>query len=196
MSTTLFLSFIGYAIATAITPGPNNFLTLNTSSTYGFKKTLPLLMGIMCGIVSVLTITVIMSYSLVQILPQLTLVSKYLGSIYILWLAYHIYKTKPIQADQASKHPGFKQGYALQFVNVKILLYGITSISTFVLPYYSDFFSILLFALILVLISGLCLLVWAGAGVLLQDFYRKHFKIVNTVMAIVLLESIFSLFMK
>jgi cysteine/O-acetylserine efflux protein len=196
MSTTLFLSFIGYAIATAITPGPNNFLTLNTSSTYGFKKTIPLLIGIMGGIVSVLTITVIMSYSLAQALPQLTLVSKYLGSIYILWLAYHIYQSKPIQADQASKHPGFNQGYALQFVNVKILLYGITSISSFVLPYYTDLLTIALFALILVLISSVSLLIWAGAGVLLQNFYRKHFKIINTLMAIVLLESIFSLFMK
>jgi cysteine/O-acetylserine efflux protein len=196
MSTTLFLSFIGYAVATAITPGPNNFLTLNTSSTYGFKKSIPLLMGIMSGIVSVLTITVIMSYSLAQILPQLTLISKYLGSIYILWLAYHIYQSKPNQLDGSSKHPGFKQGYALQFVNVKILLYGITSISSFVLPYYTDLFTIALFALILVLISSVCLVIWAGAGVLLQNFYRKHFKIINTLMAIVLLESIFSLFMK
>jgi cysteine/O-acetylserine efflux protein len=196
MSTTLFLSFIGYAVATAITPGPNNFLTLNTSSTYGFKKSIPLLMGIMSGIVSVLTITVIMSYSLAQILPQLTLISKYLGSIYILWLAYHIYQSKPIQLDGSSKHPGFKQGYALQFVNVKILLYGITSISSFVLPYYTDLFTIALFALILVLISSVCLVIWAGAGVLLQNFYRKHFKIINTLMAIVLLESIYSLFMK
>jgi cysteine/O-acetylserine efflux protein len=196
MSTTLFLSFIGYAVATAITPGPNNFLTLNTSSTYGFKKSIPLLMGIMSGIVSVLTITVIMSYSLAQILPQLTLISKYLGSIYILWLAYHIYQSKPNQLDGSSKHPGFKQGYALQFVNVKILLYGITSISSFVLPYYTDLFTIALFALILVLISSVCLVIWAGAGVLLQNFYRKHFKIINTLMAIVLLESIYSLFMK
>ena len=196
MSTTLFLSFIGYAVATAITPGPNNFLTLNTSSTYGFKKSIPLLLGIISGVVSVLTITVVMSYSLAQILPQLTLVSKYLGSIYILWLAYHIYQSKPIQLDQVSKHPGFKQGYALQFVNVKILLYGITSISSFVLPYYTDLFTIALFALILILISSVSLLIWAAAGVLLQNFYRKYFKIFNTLMALVLLESIFSLFMK
>ncbi|SUX72045.1 Cysteine/O-acetylserine efflux protein [Citrobacter freundii] len=60
------------------------------------------------------------------------------GTAYILWLALKI-ATSPATNDGLQSEPiSFWASFGLQFVNVKIILYGITALSTFVLPYTQD----------------------------------------------------------
>ncbi|VEB55673.1 Transporter LysE family [Salmonella enterica subsp. enterica] len=55
-----------------------------------------------------------------------------MGAAYILWLAWKI-ATSPAADENARPKPvGFWVSFGLQFVNVKIILYGITALSTFV----------------------------------------------------------------
>ena len=52
---------------------------------------------------------------------------KYVGAAYILWLAIHIAIGKP----ETSKNQGassFLKGFMLQFVNIKIYMFGITAL--------------------------------------------------------------------
>ncbi|MDP2843132.1 MAG: LysE family transporter, partial [Acetobacterium sp.] len=120
MPNSIFISFMLYAFSTAITPGPNNFLTLNTVSRFGLKKSLRMMLGIICGIMIILTLTAALSFVLIQYIPQLTQIAKILGAIYILYLAYKIYTSKPVELDQNIKEPSFLNGMILQFLNVKI----------------------------------------------------------------------------
>jgi cysteine/O-acetylserine efflux protein len=194
MPNTVFISFMLYAFSTAITPGPNNLLTLNTVSRFGLRKSTRMLAGIISGIMIILSLTALLSFVLNRYIPQLTVIAKYLGALYILYLSYKIFTSKPIEADQQVPEPKFMTGMFLQFLNVKIILYAITSLNSFVLPYTSDLVQIVLYALLLTGISVVSLWAWALLGVLLTDLMRRRYRLINTVLALILLESVFSLF--
>lgn len=194
MPNSVFISFILYAFSTAITPGPNNLLTLNTVSRFGLKKSTRMLLGIITGIMIILSLTAVLSFVLSQYIPQLTMIAKYLGALYILYLSYKIFTSQPIEADQRVSEPKFMTGMILQFLNVKIILYAITSLNSFVLPYTSDLIEIVLYALLLTMISVVSLWAWGIIGVLLTDLMRRRYRLINTILALILLESVFSLF--
>ena len=45
----VLLNFFIYAVINAFTPGPGNILALNTVTNYGWKKGMPLFLGIFTG---------------------------------------------------------------------------------------------------------------------------------------------------
>lgn len=49
MSFTVFLSFVLYSFVTSITPGPNNIMLAASGVNFGFKKSIPHILGIGCG---------------------------------------------------------------------------------------------------------------------------------------------------
>ncbi len=194
MPNTVLISFLLYAFSTAITPGPNNLMTLNTVSRFGLKRSFKMLLGILTGILIILTLTAALSFVLSRYIPQLTEIAKILGAIYILYLSYKIYTSKPVELSDKTEEPRFSRGLILQFLNVKIILYAITSLNSFVLPYTSDLLQIVGYALLLTAISAVSLWAWSVLGVLLTDLMRRKTRLINTILALVLLESVFSLF--
>lgn len=68
MSAADFSSLLGYVLTCSFTPGPGNILALNTTSTYGWKRSRPLIFGICLGYAIVQTIcAVVLSESDVYI---------------------------------------------------------------------------------------------------------------------------------
>jgi len=194
MPSTVFVSFLLYAFSTAITPGPNNLMTLNTVSRFGLKRSLKMLVGIITGIMIILSLSAALSFILKNIIPQLTLFAKYAGALYILYLSYKIFTSKPVEVDHDAPEPSFSKGLILQFLNVKIILYAITSLNSFVLPYTSDLIQVILYALLLTAISAVSLWAWSVLGVMLSDLMRRRYRLINAILAFILLESVFSLF--
>lgn len=187
-------SFIIYAIINAITPGPGNLLALNTSVRVGWKKGKNLLLGIFAGYYTVQVLCAILIYGMDRYLNPIMAIMKYVGAIYILWLAIHIAKSKPDSGENNQK-PSFWTGFILQFVNVKIYLFGITALTGYVLPFYSNFSALLFFEIIIATIGTISTLIWAVLGSTFQKLYIKHFRVINLILAAALLECVVSLLM-
>ncbi|STV56956.1 LysE family transporter [Klebsiella pneumoniae subsp. ozaenae] len=66
-----------------------------------------------------------LTFSLVELDSRFTLVLGWIGAAYILWLAWQIAKSKPATGTPSAEPVGFWASLGLQFVNVKIILYGI-----------------------------------------------------------------------
>ena len=49
MSRELTIAFMGFAIASFYTPGPNNIMLLSSGLNYGFRRTVPHIAGITLG---------------------------------------------------------------------------------------------------------------------------------------------------
>lgn len=124
-------SFIIYAIINAFTPGPGNLLALNTSVRVGWKKGKNLLWGIFAGYYAVQILCAILIYGMDRYLNPIMAIMKYVGAIYILWLAIHIARSEPDSGENNQK-PSFCTGFILQFVNVKIYLFGITALTGYI----------------------------------------------------------------
>lgn len=185
-------NFFIYCVINAFTPGPGNILALNTITNYGWKKGKPLFFGIFAGYYAVQTLCALFVYGVSTFLPNVMNVMKYIGAAYILWLAIHIAMSKP-EEENTEKSASFLQGFMLQFVNVKIYLFGITALTGYITAYDSSFPMIWLFELFIATIGTIATLTWIGMGALIQKFYLKHYRVINIVLALTLLECIYSI---
>ena len=135
MTPTLLSAFWTYTLITALTPGPNNILALSAATSHGFRQSTRVLAGMSLGFLIVMLLCAGISFSLAVIDPAIVHWLSWAGAAYILWLAIKI-ATSPTSNDSLEAKPiSFWASFGLQFVNVKIILYGITALSTFVLPH-------------------------------------------------------------
>lgn len=185
-------NFAVYAIINAFTPGPGNILALNTVTNYGWKKGCPLFLGIFTGYYVVQLMCAVFVYSVSTLLPGMLGVMKYAGAAYILWLAIHIAFSCP--DENSSKKPAsFWKGFMLQFVNVKIYLFGITALTGYVTNYSTALWVLIMFELAIATIGTVATTLWIGAGMAIQTIYLRYYRPINIVLALTLLECVYSI---
>ena len=189
MPSSILFSYLSYSLITAFTPGPNNILSLNTTQKFGFKKSNMLILGICSGLFCVMCLCGILCMTLVQLDDSFINNMKYIGTVYILWLAWLVFKSKPVENSGCEKEPSFFTGFVLQFVNIKIILYGMVALSNFVMPYTDTVSYVCFFVLVMTLIGSMGTCTWAFAGSVFQDYLNRHYKIINLVMAAFLVQS-------
>lgn len=97
-----------------------------------------------------------------------------------------IAKSKPGAGALSTEPVGFWASLGLQFVNVKIILYGITALSTFVLPVTREPVWLIGVSLLLAAIGVLGNLCWALAGHLFQRLFLLYGRQLNWVLAALL----------
>ncbi len=192
MSFYILGNFLIYCIINAFTPGPGNILALNTVTNYGYKKGRPLFLGIFTGYYVVQIICSFFVYSLNAFLPDVMDHMKYLGAAYILWLAVHIALSTPVSED-AERSASFWKGFMLQFVNVKIYMFGITALTGYVVKFTTALPALLFFEIIIATIGTIATSVWIGTGMLIQKFYLKHYRVINVILSLTLLECVYSM---
>ena len=185
-------NFFIYSVINAFTPGPGNILALNTVTNYGYKKGRPLFWGIFAGYYVVQMICAIFVFGVSTFLPDVLGIMKYIGAAYILWLAVHIAMSRP-DADSAEKSASFLKGFLLQFVNVKIYLFGITALTGYITDFSASLWVLLLFEFIIATIGTVATLTWIGMGVLIQKVYQRHYRVINVILALTLLECVYSM---
>ena len=182
-----FAAFFSYIILTAFTPGPNNIMSMSNAGKYGLKKSFPFNLGILFGFLIVMSVCAGFSALLYDIIPTIEPYMLCIGAVYILWLAWTVWRDKPHgERKGLAETNTVLSGMMLQFINVKVILYGITATSSFVLPYYQSFASIAGFVALLSLMGFVGTLCWALFGAVFERFFKKHSKVLNAVMALLL----------
>lgn len=185
-------NFVLYCVINAFTPGPGNILALNTVTNYGWKKGRPLFFGIFTGYYVVQLICAVFVFGIAAFLPSVLGVMKYIGAAYILWLAIHIAISKP-EKDDDSKSASYMKGFLLQFVNVKIYLFGMTALTGYITDYHTSLTALVIAELFIATLGSIATLTWIGMGALIQKFYLKHYRIINILLALTLVECIISI---
>lgn len=185
-------NFFIYSVINAFTPGPGNILALNTVTNYGYKKGRPLFWGIFAGYYVVQMICAIFVFGVSTFLPDVLGIMKYIGAAYILWLAVHIAISRP-DTDSVEKSASFLKGFLLQFVNVKIYLFGITALTGYITDFSDSLWVLFLFEFIIATIGTVATLTWVGMGVLIQKIYQRHYRVINVILALTLLECVYSM---
>ena len=77
----------------------------------------------------------------------------------------------------------FTVGFGLQFLNLKVILYGITVYAMFITPTFQNPATVSLFALVLAAIGFIAISCWALGGNIFRQTLRKHYRIFNLAMA-------------
>src|SRR5882724_1232613 len=192
MSHSLLIAFVMFATVMFFTPGPNNIMLLSSGLTYGFRPTIPHIMGItvgfafMVGAVGLGLGTIFIAY------PMLQTILKYAGVAYLVYLAWAIAISEPPSAEQdnAGGRPMTFWGAAMfQWVNAKGWVMVIGTITAYA--------AIAAYPWNIVIQVGLSLLLgilsctaWALFG-----SSRRPVRAFNIVMAVLLLASLYPVFM-
>lgn len=193
-----WFAFLSYAFVSCITPGPNNLMCMANGTNHGFRKGLKFCFGVTTGFTLILLLAIGCNLFIYHSIPAILRFMTPIGALYILWLAWIIWRDKPkekkeskLQLDTTSFHAGM----LLQFVNPKGLLYGMTLITNFVFPYdrtVGTFALVLAFNWVVVLLSNIC---WLLCGSVFQRFFERYRKLLNAVMALLLVYCAVSLFL-
>jgi cysteine/O-acetylserine efflux protein len=185
---TSFYPFLIYVLVTTFTPGPNNILAMSNAMRQGYQRTIGFLAGIFTGFFVVMALSGLLNVALAALLPSLKVGLNLLGAMYMLYLAYHILRSKPVE-DEPEKNElnSFKAGFTLQFLNIKVILYGITVFSLFIIADYQDPWSICLFSVLLAGVGFVATSCWALGGNLFRKTLRKNTQIFNVAMAALLI---------
>jgi threonine/homoserine/homoserine lactone efflux protein len=188
-----WVSFFLYISIGVFTPGPNNIMAMNYARNAGFKKGMVFILGMLSGVVVVMTLCMVFTSVLASIIPRIHFPMKIVGAAYILYLT--IMTLLPSRNKKLyGGNGGFFAGAALPFVNVKIILYGITSISSFILPVFNSIAILAIFVVILSVVGVAGNVCWALFGSLFSAVFTRHEKALNIIMAILLLYCAVSLF--
>ena len=189
-----WFSFLTYVLVTAITPGPNNIMSMSNGSSRGFRGALPYAFGVLTGQFTVMLLCALFCSLLSAMMPKIKLPMLILGAIYILWLAWKTFRSSG-ELRHRNGRGDYLSGVVLQFINPKGYLYGIVSMQVYILPHYQGRYAALVgFALMLATVCFLSNLCWAAFGSALKRLFTRHARAVNTVMALLLVYCAVSLF--
>ena len=190
------LSMALFWIVAAYTPGPNNVIASYSGFNFGIKKTLPHIFGVALGFTFLIFLLTIGLVNVFKIFPIIQVSLKYLGSIFLVYLAYKIYFSK-IDSEKKNENPvKFIETFLFQFLNPKGVLIGIIIVSTYVehgenyLKYATQ---VIVFAFLVSLSS---ITFWTFVGKYLRKFAtnEKFIKYFNYVMSVLLLLSIITFY--
>ncbi len=187
--------FLSYVFVTTFTPGPNNIMSMTNANRDGFKKTVNFNFGVFAGFVVIMLACSYFNLLLFNLIPRIKIFMGIVGSVYMIYLAYKIFTSKHVEGEDDNTHMNsFLTGFMLQFVNPKVILYGITAISSFIIPYYNTHAALILFSLLLAFVGFISTTCWALFGALFQKFLSKYRKTFNIVMSLLLLYSAIAIF--
>ncbi|PGM49015.1 LysE family transporter [Bacillus sp. AFS053548] len=180
-----FTSFVLYCFIVTFTPGPTNIVILSTVHNNGTKKALEYSYGATLAFGLLLFISAMLNTILIGIIPKILHLMQVIGSLYMIYLAYQIYKMD--SSNSSEKHSGtFMSGFLMQFLNPKVVLFTMTVIPSYILPYYVAMPAVTMSVMMITIIGFLAFITWVLFGSIFKVFLQKHKKTVNMVMALFL----------
>lgn len=132
MTYDILLALIAFAFVSSITPGPNNLMLMASGANFGFRRTIPHMLGIGLGFTFMV---LLVGAGLVQIFdryPVSYIVLKVASVVYLLYLAWKIAHAAPASGAAAIGVPmTFLQAAAFQWVNPKAWAMALTATTAY-----------------------------------------------------------------
>ena len=181
-----------FAMTAAITPGPNNIILSTNAVNYGFKETIPLMMGVFFGFLSVLTLCLLGIGELYKSFPAIAMIVKIVAACFLVYLSFRIFTSSSFSDEKNSKKFSFKDIYFFQIINPKAVTVSMSSSAIFIQNKFSYQIEFILIFLCFVISTSTSAIAWAAIGHSFRKYLddKKKIVIFNRIMAILLLMSI------
>jgi threonine/homoserine/homoserine lactone efflux protein len=198
MSVDLIIALIGFATVTSVTPGPNNLMLLASGVNFGFRRTLPHMLGINVGFPLMILLIGLGLWQVFEAYPAVYSVLRWVGAAYMVYLAYKIAVSVPSGEGSAAGTPmSFLQAVLFQWVNPKGWIMAVTAIATYT-TFSAYGWSVAAVALAFAIVGAPSSMTWTvfGSGLrrlLGEPRLRRAF---NVVMAVLLIASLAPILMQ
>jgi cysteine/O-acetylserine efflux protein len=192
----LILPFLTYAIVSIFTPGPSNISTSTLGARVGFRRTIPYIAGTVLAFFLILMVSALLTNFLQANYARYSLYLRWIGAIYILWLALSLFLPKREKASkEESSDWGFGNGFLVVLLNPKGILFAITIFVSFSALLTGTILKSLIASAFMAFLCACATSLWAIAGAMLFSAFRsKSFSLVfNIIMAFLLLYAAYSI---
>lgn len=161
-------SFFSYVTVMSITPGPNNLLLATSGVNFGFKRTLPMLFGILLGCAIQMLLASVALDALLHWMGAIRLPLTIVGCSYLLWLSWKIFRAGAPQLRERPRPMTLVGGILFQAVNPKAWLM-VTNVALM----YANSNGVITVLLGFAALNLPCILIWAALG----DRLRSHLQV-------------------
>lgn len=184
------LPLLAVLTVASITPGPNNLIVLTLASVGGLAAALPAIAGVILGSLILLLLSWLGISALLMAYPGIQLAIAIAGALYLGWMGLGLFRTSAPKSVVSYPLPRGMTSVALfQLANPKawLLVIAVTVIG----KGGGSTASMATVALLMVLVCGLCLLVWAMMGASLSGWlaHANRRKPFNRIMGALLIGS-------
>tara|TARA_B100000965_G_scaffold357479_1_gene336224 strand:+ start:1771 stop:2349 length:579 start_codon:yes stop_codon:yes gene_type:complete len=182
-----------FAMTAAITPGPNNIILSTNAVNYGFKKTIPLILGVFFGFLSILTLCLLGIGEVYKSYPAIALIIKVIAVCFLTYLSYKIFTSSSFSDEKNMRQFTFKDIYFFQIINPKGVTISMSSSALFIQNKFSYEIEFLLIFICFVISTSTSAVVWAAIGHSFRKYLNDKKKIIifNKTMAVLLMSCIF-----
>lgn len=189
-----YLPLVAFTMVMIGTPGPNNLMLMSAGANFGFRRSIPHILGISVGCQILLWAIALGLGQLLEVYPQAALLLKALGGMFLLYMAYQLARPRKskLEVDKEIKPLTFLQAALFQWVNPKAWLMLVTVVSTFSVK--DDFFISVFTIAVIFFIMGIPLIsAWNIGGVALKGWLQQGQRLMrfNQAMAALLLLSMY-----
>ncbi len=191
------LPLLIFVFAGLFSPGPNVVMLTASGARFGFRRTLPHLLGVPLGTAVLAALSALGIGASVLALPALTTVFQLIAAVWILWLAYRTARAGRAGRASAQDKPfTFLQAMSFQFINPKVWAVAMAATAGFGIGLSPAAEALRLFATFLCLNLFVCLF-WTAAGHLLSGLMQSEraWRGFMTIMAIVMAASAVLIFL-
>ena len=132
ISTELTFALVSFYFVMFVTPGPNNIMLFASGVKYGFKKTIPHILGIPLGHFVQISLVSLGLGFVFQAYPMVQQVLKIIGCLYLFFLAYRMFGSLNMKESKETGRPlKFYEAALFQLLNPKAWVIAITAVSVF-----------------------------------------------------------------
>lgn len=171
----LLVTSFPFLISMGFTPGPNNILVASSGVNFGFRATIPHMLGITVGFPLMLLIIGLGLAKVFIAFPPLHALLKYICIAYMLYLAWRIARASAMdEARRAIKPMTFVQGAAMQWVNGKGWVVALSLVTTYTVVNSTLPLQIAVLALLCLFITMASVCCWTYFGALLRNFLQTE----------------------
>ena len=185
----LFFALISYYFVMFVTPGPNNAMLTASGIKFGFKKTIPHLIGIPFGHTIQITLVCFGLGNLFQKYPLIQNYLKWLCFIYLLYLGWKIIGSFSEYKKESGRPLKLYEAALFQFMNPKAWVVALTA-STAFFPVNENFYLATTFVALtapFICFPSICLWALFGSSIKILIKNAKIKKIVEYFLAVLLI---------
>ena len=186
------VALVAFAFAGSVSPGPNNTVLWASGLRFGFRRTIPHILGTALGIWMLVVGVAAGIGVLLEAVPAVELVLKLVGSAYLLYIAFLVVGSGTVGRANVSHPLSVWQAVAFQCVNPKAWIFAVAAVGTFLPPELHRLIGVVLFTVTLMVVVVGSSSIWAVGGTALGrvvDDERKR-RAVSVALAILLVASV------
>jgi threonine/homoserine/homoserine lactone efflux protein len=185
-------ALVGFAFVGSFSPGPNNAVLWASGISFGFRRTIPHVVGGALGVGALVVGVAAGIGALLEAVPAAALALRIAGSIYLLYVAWRVAGSGAISRAEAGHPLSLWQAAWFQWLNPKAWFFAVALVGTFLSEELHHVAGIALLTVTVIGVVAISFTIWAAGGAALARFVadERRRRVVNLLLAALIVASV------